>query len=321
MPTSRRSRTSVVAPRRVSTTGRERSARRVVVQGVRRLLELRAAAVPAVPGPDEEEGRVQCEIYLKRNFLAGGRFRDTLDFNEQLHEWMATVDDARVHGTTHERPIDRFAQERDAGGPSIPARGAAQRVVATDYLVSVDTNCYSVSFTLIGQPVEVMRRDGLLQMRHRGQVVATHPVRGGRHQLRSLPEHGPGQIARNGCSTAARSAATGGLGEGTVVCRLPRRTAERRGVREDRQARHDGKELGSVPVHQGATTFTTAQALMAALVKAHRDDRPQPYGVTTSSLPCHPGGHCCAHLFTRVPHWVADRPNVAIGHRRRPVPE
>ena len=85
------------------------------------------------------------------------------------------------------------------------------RVVATDYLVTVDTNRYSVPFTLIGQPVEVMRRDGFLQMRHRGQVVATHPVLGGRHQLRILPEHGPGPIARNarvrystgGCSTEA----------------------------------------------------------------------------------------------------------------------
>ena len=68
---------------------------------------------------------------------------------------------------------------------------------ATDYLVTVDTNRYSVPFTLIGQPVEVRRRDGCLQMRHRGQVVATHPVLGGRHQLRILPEHGPGPIARN----------------------------------------------------------------------------------------------------------------------------
>ena len=66
-------------------------------------------------------------------------------------------------------------------------------------------------FTLIGQPVEVMRRNGFLQMRHRGQVVATHPVHEGRYQLWILPEHGPGPIARNarvrystgGCSTDA----------------------------------------------------------------------------------------------------------------------
>ena len=48
-------------------------------------------------------------------------------------------------------------------------------------------------------------------MGHCGQVVATHPVLGGRHQLRILPDHGPGPIARNahvrystgGCSTGA----------------------------------------------------------------------------------------------------------------------
>ena len=151
--------------------------------------------------------------YFKRNFLAGRRFRDDLDFNEQLQEWMATVADVRVHGTTHERPIDRFARERDALVPAPPGRAfrleaPLTRVVATDYLVTVDTNRYSVPFTLIGQPVEVMRRNGFLQMRHRGQLVATHPVLGGRHQLRILPEHGPGPIARNArmrYSTGGRS--------------------------------------------------------------------------------------------------------------------
>jgi len=31
---------------------------------------------------------------------------------------------------------------------------------------------------------------------HRGTLVATHPVLPGKHQLRILPEHGPGAIAR-----------------------------------------------------------------------------------------------------------------------------
>ena len=115
---------------------------------------------------------------------------------------MATVDDVRVHGTTHERPIERFARERAALLPAPVGRAFRLEapltwVVATDYLVTVDTNRYSVPFTLIGQPVEVLRRDGCLQMRHRGHVVATHPVLGERHQLRILPEHGPGPIARN----------------------------------------------------------------------------------------------------------------------------
>ena len=145
----------------------------------------------------------------------GRRFCDDLDFNEQLQEWMATVADVRVHGTTHERPIDRFARERDALVPASAGRAfrleaSLTRVVPTDYLVTVDTNRYSVPFTLIGQPVEVLRRDGVLQMRHRGQVVATHPVLEGRRQLRILPEHGPGPIARNArsrYSTSGRSTA------------------------------------------------------------------------------------------------------------------
>ena len=109
--------------------------------------------------------------------------------------------------------MDRFARERDALIPAPPGRAfrleaPLTRVVATDYLVTVDTNRYSVPFTLIGQPVEVMRRDGFLQMRHRGQLIATHPVLEGRHQLRILPEHGPGPIARNArvrYSTGGRS--------------------------------------------------------------------------------------------------------------------
>ena len=165
----------------------------------------------------QTKGKVESGVkYFKRNFLAGRRFRDDLDFNEQVQEWTATVADVRVHGTTHERPIDRFVRERAALVPTPAGRAfrleaPLTRVVATDYLVTVDTNRYSVPFALIGQSVEVLRRDGLLEIRHRSQVVATHPVLGGRHQLRILPEHGPGPISRNarlrystgGYSTAA----------------------------------------------------------------------------------------------------------------------
>ncbi len=51
-------------------------------------------------------------------------------------------------------------------------------------------------FTLIGQPVEVRRRNGQLELTHRGQLVATHPELPGKYQLRLLPEHGPGAVAR-----------------------------------------------------------------------------------------------------------------------------
>jgi Mu transposase, C-terminal domain len=73
----------------------------------------------------------------------------------------------------------------------------ANRIVAEDYLVSFQSNRYSVPFALIGQTVDVLIRDGQLQLLHRGAVVASHPLLPGRHQLRILPEHGPGAVSRN----------------------------------------------------------------------------------------------------------------------------
>jgi hypothetical protein len=150
----------------------------------------------------QTKGKVESGVkYFRRNFLPGRTFVDDTDFREQLTEWTATIADVRVHGTTHERPCDRFTRERDtlvatAGHPSFRLDARRPRIVAEDYLVSVATNRYSVPFTLIGQPVEVLRRAGVLEIFHRGALVATHPELAGKHHVQILPEHGPGAIAR-----------------------------------------------------------------------------------------------------------------------------
>ena len=150
----------------------------------------------------QTKGKVESGVkYFKRNFLPGRVFVDDRDLDEQLAQWMAEVADLRIHGTTHERPRDRFAREQPTLIPTITQPGfrlAARvpRIVADDYLVSFETNRYSVPFPLIGQTVDVHRQDDQLQIFHRGQLVVTHAVLPGQHQLRILPEHGPGAIAR-----------------------------------------------------------------------------------------------------------------------------
>jgi transposase len=149
------------------------------------------------------KGKVESGVkYLKRNFLVGRSFLDLVDVREQWAAWNATVADVRVHGTTHQAPLDRFAEERAhllprAGRPGFRLEARFARIVAEDFLVSLDTNRYSVPFTLIGHAVEVERREGQVRILHRGRAVATHPELTGRHQLRVLPEHGPGAVARN----------------------------------------------------------------------------------------------------------------------------
>lgn len=150
---------------------------------------------------------------FKGNFLPGREFVDELDLREPLGQWQAEVADVRVHGTTHERPCDRFLREppqliATTGQPGFRLEASQPRIVATDSLVSFEAHRYSVPFTLIGQTVEVRRRGDRLAITHRGTLVAEHEVLADKYQLRILPEHGPGAIAR----TARRVRSTAGDG-------------------------------------------------------------------------------------------------------------
>lgn len=150
----------------------------------------------------QTKGKVESGVkYFKGNFLPGREFIDELDLREQLAQWQGEVADVRVHGTTHERPCDRFLQEQPyligtTGQPGFRLEASQPRIVATDYLVSFEANRYSVPFPLIGQTVEVHRRGTQLDITHRGTLVAEHEVLPGKYQVRILPEHGPGVLAR-----------------------------------------------------------------------------------------------------------------------------
>ena len=151
----------------------------------------------------QTKGKVESGVkYVKRNFVPGREFRDLEDFNAQLAAWQLEIADVRVHGTTHERPIDRFVDEAralapTAGHASFLQAMVRERVVADGWLVSIDGNRYSVPFVLIGKTVQVVREGGAWIIRHRGAVLAEHPVLAGRAQLSVRPEHGPGAAARN----------------------------------------------------------------------------------------------------------------------------
>jgi len=160
----------------------------------------------------QTKGKVESGVkYVKRNFVPGRVFRDLEDFNDQLRAWLAQIADQRIHGTTHEPPIERFKHEANALTPLAGRAGflatvPRSRVVAEDWLVSIDTNRYSVPWRLIGATVEVFRVGGDWQIRHRGAVVAEHAVREGRYELSVNPQHGPGALARNARTRYAQTA-------------------------------------------------------------------------------------------------------------------
>ena len=119
--------------------------------------------------------------YVQRNALAGKRFRSWDHLNAWLLEWATTVADTRVHGTTHEVPRDRFAQERltPLGDRRVYARERVlHRVVATDSLVAIGGSRYSVPARYVGAAVVIRELLGSYEILHQGTVIARHRAAG-----------------------------------------------------------------------------------------------------------------------------------------------
>lgn len=125
--------------------------------------------------------------YVKRNAVAGRRFASWGAFVAHLDQWNREVADQRVHGTTGELPIVRFADE---AGALRPLGGRAPfgqlrdlvRKVRPDCAVDLDTNSYSVPWRLVGETVQVVVLAGRVIVRHAGEIVADHAACEGRRQ-------------------------------------------------------------------------------------------------------------------------------------------
>lgn len=69
----------------------------------------------------QTKGKVESGVkYVKRNALIGQSFASLSEVNEYLLKWCLEVADQRIHGTTHEKPAERF--EREGSWPSTFAR-------------------------------------------------------------------------------------------------------------------------------------------------------------------------------------------------------
>ncbi len=150
----------------------------------------------------QTKGKVESGVkYVKRNALAGRRFRDFEELNQWLLEWCLTVADERVHGTTHERPSQRFLRESliavDLRSPS-PRERVESRVVPRDGYVAVETNRYPVPLEWAGQKVEVRIQQEEIWIRWEPAEPVKHPRLGGKHQVARW--NGPPRSAPVACA-------------------------------------------------------------------------------------------------------------------------
>jgi transposase len=148
------------------------------------------------------KGKVERGVgYVKGNALGRLRWESWEALDAHLVWWMREVADVRTHGTTGERPIDRFEQEALALHPinNHPSHLRARRFtrkVTGDCRIEFETNRYSVPFQLVGRTVDVVVESGVLTVRFAGKVVGEHRLATGRHRDIEDPGHVEGLVRK-----------------------------------------------------------------------------------------------------------------------------
>ncbi|MDQ2742824.1 MAG: IS21 family transposase [Chloroflexota bacterium] len=115
---------------------------------------------PTRPRTPEHKGKVEQGgvHYVKRQFLAGRDPEPIDELNGKLHRWTAETAGQRIHGTTKERPLERFARTEQAvllplpRTPYDPATWKQVRVYRDCY-VTFDGSYYSIPHRFVGQQV------------------------------------------------------------------------------------------------------------------------------------------------------------------------
>lgn len=137
----------------------------------------------------QTKGKVESGVkYVKGNALAGRRFRDIDHLNEWLEEWCLTVADERLHGTTHERPSERFARSEATAMIPVNARPAPelerneQRIVPRDTYVVVETNRYPTPADWVGSRIDVRISNDRVTLTNGRQEPLSYPRLNGKFQ-------------------------------------------------------------------------------------------------------------------------------------------
>lgn len=143
---------------------------------------------PTAPYWPRAKGKVESGVkYVRRNFMLGMKFKKGFssleDLNIKATIWLNTIANDRTHGTTGEKPSERWSREKPAlRFPSdfepYPTASFVTRMSTKDCLVQYKSNFYSV-------PIEFARRKvllkeandrGIISLRiyHEDQLIATH---------------------------------------------------------------------------------------------------------------------------------------------------
>ena len=142
----------------------------------------------------QTKGKVERGIgYVKQNFWCGLHFTDLDDLNRQSLDWMNSIANPRVHGTTGEIPFERLALEglQLLPGQRFDTSIKTERYASRDCLVSYDGNFYSVPAAWAQKMLLIKETEDrqLVILNGLGEVVAQHRKLPGRYKRAIVAAH------------------------------------------------------------------------------------------------------------------------------------
>jgi len=138
------------------------------------------------------KGKVERPIdYLRERFWRGYQHTDLERVNRDVQEWNTTVAMERVHGTTKEQVKTRFKREQPYLGqlPNRPYDTSEKvvRPVYRDCQFSFRGNRYVVPHTLVGKPVLLKIKNGVLRVYDDDRLVTEYQIPEAKGQLLAHP--------------------------------------------------------------------------------------------------------------------------------------
>lgn len=126
-----------------------------------------------------EKGKVERMIgYIRHNFFEGRPFRDLSDLRVGSDCWRDEGANKRVHGTTRQRPVDRFELEKGTlrSLPSVPfdCDGVVTVKASSTCRVTFDTNTYTVPSIYAHLPLTLRANEYEVKLFKQDRLLATH---------------------------------------------------------------------------------------------------------------------------------------------------
>lgn len=136
--------------------------------------------------------------FVREDFFLPHAELPLMSLQKLLPVWLDTEANARIHRTTHERPMDRLVLERESLQPLVdtPFVGdwTIPRRISRESMISYLGNHYSVPWKCVDKTADVWDENGVVFIRVADHIVARHELAVERGTVRRNPIHYEGLV-------------------------------------------------------------------------------------------------------------------------------